>query len=77
MLNRFDTDLVKIHSAVIEILSFSCSALLLVTANGGRHGMPNYKKIKTASYKKDSGKKLDYFQPKVLEISSLSFLCYF
>ena len=42
----FDTNLVKIHSAVIEILSFSCSALLLVTVNGGYLGMPNCKKIK-------------------------------
>ena len=30
--NHSDTNLVKIHSAVIEILSFSCSALFLVTA---------------------------------------------
>ena len=30
--NHSDTNLVKIHYAVIEILSFSCSALFLVTA---------------------------------------------
>ena len=32
--------------AVIEILSFSCSALLLVTANSDHLGMPNCKKSK-------------------------------
>ena len=32
--------------AVIEILSFSCSALLLVAANSGHLGMPNCKKSK-------------------------------
>ena len=30
--NHSDTNLVQIHYAVIEILSFSCSALFLVTA---------------------------------------------
>ena len=65
--NRFDTKLVKIHKGVIKILSFSCSALFLVTANGGHLGMPNCKKSK------HSGTKLDQFQPVVLEI--LSFLC--
>ena len=44
--NHFDTYLVKIHSAVIEILSFSCSVLFLVMANGGHLGMPNCKKSK-------------------------------
>ena len=42
--NHFDTNLVKIHSAVIEILSFLCSALFLVTPNSGHLGMPNCKK---------------------------------
>ena len=32
--------------AVIKILSFSCSALLLVTAYGGHLGVPNCKKSK-------------------------------
>ena len=50
-------NLVKIHLVVIQILTFSCSALFLVTANGGHLGMPNYKKIKMASYKKHSGTK--------------------
>ena len=30
--NHSDTNLVKIHKAVIEVLSFSCSVLFLVTA---------------------------------------------
>ena len=34
-------------------------------------------KIKTASYKKHSGTKLDQFQPMVLEILSFLCLCYF
>ena len=38
--NHFDTNL------VIEILSFSCSVLFLVMANGGHLGMPNRKKSK-------------------------------
>ena len=38
---HFDMTLVKIHSAIIEILSFSCFALFLVTADGGHLGMPN------------------------------------
>ena len=36
--NHFDTNLVKIHLVVIEILSFSRSVLFLVTANGGLLG---------------------------------------
>ena len=55
--------------------------VILVTANGGRLGMPNYKKkkkkkkkIKTTSNKKQSGTKLDQYQPMVLEISSFSCL---
>ena len=42
--NHFDTNLVKIHSAVTEILSFSCSVRFLVTPNGGHLGIPNCKK---------------------------------
>ena len=57
--NYSDTNLVKIHLAVIEILSFSCSVLFLVTANGSHLGIPNCKKNITASYKKHSGTKLD------------------
>ena len=41
-----DINLVKIHLAVIEILSFSCSVLFLVTANGGHLGMPSCKQSK-------------------------------
>ena len=44
--NHFDSNLVKIHYVVIEILSFSCSALFLVTANGDHLGMPNCRKSK-------------------------------
>ena len=76
--NHFDTNLVTIHEAVIEILSFSCSVLFLVMTNGSHAGMPNSKKKKkkknTPSYKKDSGPKLDQYQPMVLEISSFSCL---
>ena len=76
--NQFDTKLVKIHSGVIEILSMSCFALLSVTAVVGHLGMPNCnKKIKTASYKKYSGTRLDQFHVKALEILSFSCLCYF
>ena len=75
--NHLDKNLVEMHSGVIEILSFSPSVLFLVMANGGHLGMPNCKKIKTASYKKHSGTRLDQFQPMVLEISSFSCLCYF
>ena len=46
MQNYFETNFIKIHSAVIQILSFSCSVLFLVMANGGHLGMPNCKKIK-------------------------------
>ena len=44
--NHFEANVVKIHSAVIEILSFSCSVLFLVRANGDHLGMPNYKNKK-------------------------------
>ena len=44
--NHFDTSLVKILYAVIEILSFSGSVLFLVTANDGHLGMPNCKESK-------------------------------
>ena len=62
---HFDTNLVKIHSAVIEILSFSCFALFLVTTDGGHLGMPKLQNIKKTSYKKHSGTKLDQFQPRI------------
>ena len=42
--NHFDTNWVKIHLEVIAILSFSCSVLFLVKANGDHLGMPNCKK---------------------------------
>ena len=38
--------MIKMLSAVIEILSFSCCALLLVTADGSHVGMLNCKKSK-------------------------------
>ena len=44
--NHFDTNLVKIHLAVIEILSFSCFVLFLVMADGGHFGMQNCKRSK-------------------------------
>ena len=71
--NHFDLNLVKIHTALIEILSFSCFVLFLVMPDGGHLRMPNCKKIKMASSKKHSVTKLDEFQSWVLEI--LSFLC--
>ena len=52
--NHFDTNLVKIHSVVIQILSFSCFNVILVTTDGGHFGMPNCKKIKIALHKKHS-----------------------
>ena len=42
--NYLDTNLVKIHSVVIEILSFSYFALYLITADNGHLGMLNCKK---------------------------------
>ena len=65
--NHSDTNLVKIHYAVIEILSFSCSALFLVTAAMWN---PKLQKNTTDSYKKHSGTKTDQFQPMVLKILS-------
>ena len=44
--NHFDTILIKIHLAVIEILSFSCFVLFLVMADGSHLGMPNCEKSK-------------------------------
>ena len=40
----FCHNLVKIHLVVIEILSFSCSMLLLVKADGDYLAVPNCKK---------------------------------
>ena len=40
----FCHNLVKIHLVVIEILSFSCSVLLLVKADGDHLAVPNSKK---------------------------------
>ena len=39
----FCHDLVKIHLKVIQILSFSCSVLLLVKADGNHLAVPNCK----------------------------------
>ena len=43
----FSHNLVKIHLDVIEILSFSCSVLLLVKADGNHLAVPNCKKKKS------------------------------
>ena len=40
----FCQNLVKIHLVIIEILSFSCSVLLLVKADGDHLAVPNCKK---------------------------------
>ena len=40
----FCHNLVKLHSVVIEILSFSCSVLLLVQADGNHLAVQNCKK---------------------------------
>ena len=44
----FCHNLVKIHLVVIEIVSFSCSVLPLVKADGDHLVVPNCKKIKMA-----------------------------
>ena len=44
--NHFDTNLVKIHYAVTEVLSFSCFALFLITPNSGHLVTANCKKSK-------------------------------
>ena len=74
--NHSDTNLVKIHYAAIEILSFSCSVLFFVTAAILKSQTA---KNTTDSYKKHSGTKTDQFQPMGLKIHALSFscLCYF
>ena len=41
--NHFDTNLVDIHTAVIEISPISCFVLFLITTDGGHLGMPNRK----------------------------------
>ena len=58
--NHFDTNLIKIYSVVIEILSVSCFVLFQVIADGGNIGMPNCKKkkIKLATYKDHCDTKL-------------------
>ena len=43
--NHFDTNWIKIHSAVIEVVSFSCFWQFLVMADGGHLVMPNCKKL--------------------------------
>ena len=77
MQELFDTNLVKIHSVAVEILSFSCFALFFLLADDHHLGMQCCKKIKMAPYKKHSGTKLDQFQPRVLEILLFSGSCYF
>ena len=57
--NHSETNLVKIHGAVIEILSFSCSALFLVTA--AILESQTAKKNTTDSCKKHSDTKMDQF----------------
>ena len=46
----FCHNLVKIHLVVIEILSFSCSVLLVVKADGYHLAVPNCKKSKWLNY---------------------------
>ena len=75
--NHSDTNLVKIHYGVIEILSFSCCALFLGTAAILEFQNAKKKKYITDSYKKHSGTKMDQFQLMGLEILSFSYLCYF
>ena len=72
--NHSDTNLVKIHLAVIEILSFSYFHVLRYFSNSKWQPSWNFKLQKniTTSYKKHSGTKLDQFQPMGLEILSLS-----
>ena len=43
----FYHNLVKLHLVVIEILSFSCSVLLLVKADGNHLAVQNYQKKKS------------------------------
>ena len=43
---QFNTNLVKIHSALIKILPFLCFVLFLVTADGSHLGTQNCKKVK-------------------------------
>ena len=71
--NHSDTNLVKIHYAVMEILSFSCSAPFCTAAILKSQTAKNT----TDSYKKHSGTKTDQFQPIGLKILSFSCLCYF
>ena len=56
----------------MEILTFSCFVLFLVTAEPSLNA--KLQQIKMASCKKHSGTKLDKFQSRVLEILSVS--CY-
>ena len=59
----FCHNLVKIHLVVIEILSFSCSVLLLVKADGNHLAVPNCKKkIEKAKCKYYCNIKLVQFQ---------------
>ena len=44
----FCHNLVKLHSVIIEILSFPCSVLFSVTADDNHFAMPNCKNIKMA-----------------------------
>ena len=58
----FCHNLVKIHLVVIEILSFSCSVLPLVKADGDHLAVPNCKKkIKMAKCKDYCNTKLVQF----------------
>ena len=72
--NHSDTNLVKIHSAVIEILSFSCSALFLVIA-----AILESRAAKKYNgfNRKHSGTKTDQFQPMGPKILSFSLYAIF
>ena len=58
--------LVKIHFVVIEILSFSCSVLLLVKADGDHLAVPNCQKKK----KKKKRKKSKWLYSKIIVTQS-------
>ena len=67
--------MVKIHQAAIEILSFLCSALFLVTA--AILESQTAKKKYNEFIQETFCTKTDQFQPMVLRILSFSCLCYF
>ena len=65
--------LVKVHLLVIEILSFSCSVLYLVKADGDHLAVPNCKKLKWLNAK------INVTQAGTIPLKDFSsfILCYF